>query len=212
MNKHILLEANRLNTHLGLKFIDRKTQSSRTPTLLFIGCLLLYIHLSSSYIHISFSLRHTRTKHSMWYIKRVFRLLCRFQSQSEIYGQHFALHTRCAHTHLNAPQTTAYGLMPWFTVNGPLMESGTRLELNQRQSSECGLFGQILNIMRELQKSQMSLYKGQCEKQKTQKCTQMCVTHATLFFFKLLFLICIIPWVWLIQSAELGDPKLWTCN
>lgn len=116
-NKQTLQEINKVSIcGVTENSLRGKKKNSRTPTALFIGSLLLYIYLFNSYIHISFSLRHTRTKHSMLYIKKGFRLLCRFQSQSEIYRQHFDLHTHCAHTHLNTPQTTAYGLMPWFDL------------------------------------------------------------------------------------------------
>lgn len=164
-------------------------KNSRTPTALFIGSLLLYIYLFNSYIHISFSLRHTRTKHSMLYIKKGFHLLCRFQSQSEIYRQHFDLHTHCAHTHLNTPQTTAYGLMPWFDLqstdlNGKCDKPRDKSEAIKWMWAVLTNTETLCEICRKVRclslRDNVSI-----KKTTTQKCTLMCITHATwccLFF------------------------------
>lgn len=57
-----------------LKTFFKSQNKRRMSIAVFIGSLLLYIHLFNSYIHISFSLRHThtRTKHSILYKKRIF--------------------------------------------------------------------------------------------------------------------------------------------
>lgn len=160
-NKQTLQEINEVSIYLwsGWKFSEKK--NSRTPTALFIGSLLLYIYLFNSYIHISFSLRHTRTKHSMLYIKKGFSSSVPVSiTVWDLQTTFWSAYTLCTHTHIwtHHKQLHMALCLDLIYSQQTSTESVTNLEINQRQSSECGLFWQIpKHCVRFAEKSDVSL-------------------------------------------------------
>lgn len=137
-------------------------KKSKTPSSLFIGCLLLYIHLFNLYIHISFSLRHTRTKHSMWYIKRVF-IVCAGFNHSLRSTDNILICIHTVHTHIWMHHKQLHMALCIDLTYGQQTSTkrGTNLEINQWQSIENWMWAVWTNIKHSVkftEKSYVSLF------------------------------------------------------